>query len=63
MARTPHRIDQPRYAEWVRLSKSMKPIAAGLALFVEGLGNLDAQLVFEDAATDAHLDMASWTMQ
>jgi hypothetical protein len=57
MARTTRRIDQPRYAEWVRSSKALKPIAPGLALFVEGLGKLDAQLVFEDAATDAHLDM------
>lgn len=49
MSRLDSTIDQPRYAAWVRASKSIKNIEAALIPFVEGLGKIDATLVAEDA--------------
>src|SRR5450631_1710437 len=43
-------IDQPRYAKWVRASSGLKTIDAGLPVFVQGLGKIDAQLARQDAA-------------
>lgn len=41
-------IDQPRYARWVSVSHSVDTLEPGLAVFIQGLGKIDAQLVFED---------------
>src|SRR5687768_6664695 len=49
MARTTHRLDQPRYAEWVRISKGVRSIEPGLVVFIEGLGRVEARLRYEDA--------------
>ena len=53
MSRSTTTLDQPRYAAWVRASKSVKNIEAGLIPFIEGLGKIDASLVGEDAAFSA----------
>jgi hypothetical protein len=42
------RIDQPRFAEWVRLSHRLGPLEAFMITTVQGLGRLDAQLIAED---------------
>jgi hypothetical protein len=49
MARTTHKLDQPRYARWVRASKGVRSIEPALIPFVEGLGRIEARLRFEDA--------------
>ena len=50
MARKPLTIDQPRYAKWVEASNGLTKIAPGLPVFIQGLGKIDAQLAWEDAA-------------
>ena len=42
--------DQPRHARWVRASHGTDALEAGLDVFIQGLGKLDAQLVYEDNA-------------
>jgi hypothetical protein len=42
------RIDQPRFAEWVRLSHRLGPFEPFMITAVQGLGRLDAQLIAED---------------
>lgn len=43
-------IDQPRYAEWVRLSHRTARFEAFMVVAVQGLGKLDAKLMAQDAA-------------
>jgi hypothetical protein len=50
MARTASNVDQPRYAKWVSVSHSVDALDPGLAVFIQGLGKIDAKLVHEDAA-------------
>ena len=42
------KIDQPRYAEWVRLSHRLSPFEAFMIVAVQGLGKIDAQLTAQD---------------
>ena len=42
-------IDQPRYARWVNISHAMDTIEPGLTVFLQGLGKIDAKLVYEEA--------------
>ena len=49
MARRPSTLDQPRFAEWVRASKGVRPIEPALIPLIEGLGRVEARLRFEDA--------------
>lgn len=53
MARSTASLDQPRYARWVGISHGIDALEPGLDVFVQGLGKLDAQLVYEDAAFQA----------
>lgn len=46
-------IDQPRYARWVSVSHSVDALEPGLAVFIQGLGKIDAQLVFQDMSFKA----------
>ena len=46
-------IDQPRYARWVSVSHSIDALEPGLAVFIQGLGKIDAQLVFQDMSFKA----------
>lgn len=50
MARIAPDVDQPRYARWVSVSHGVDAIAPGLAVFIQGLGKIDAKLVHDDAA-------------
>lgn len=50
MARTAPDVDQPRYARWVSVSHGVDALAPGLAVFIQGLGKIDAKLVHDDAA-------------
>ena len=43
-------IDQPRYAEWVRLSHRTARFEAFMVNTVQGLGKFDAKLIAQDAA-------------
>lgn len=43
-------IDQPRYAEWVRLSHRTGRFEVFMVVVVQGLGKLDAVLTAQDAA-------------
>lgn len=43
-------IDQPRYAEWVRLSHRTARFETFMVVTVQGLGKLDAKLVAQDKA-------------
>ena len=44
-----HLIDQPRYAEWVRLSHRAARFEKFMTVAIQGLGKLDSVLVAEDA--------------
>ncbi len=50
MARTAPDVDQPRYARWVSVSHGVDALEPGLAIFIQGLGKIDAKLVHDDAA-------------
>lgn len=50
MAREPLDIDQPRYARWVSVSHGVDALEPGLAVFIQGLGKIDAKLVHDDVA-------------
>lgn len=50
MARTPPDVDQLRYAQWVSVSHGVDALDPGLAVFIQGLGKIDAKLVHDDAA-------------
>lgn len=50
MARTAPDVDQPRYAQWVSVSHGVDALDPGLAVFIQGLGKIDAKLVHDDAA-------------
>lgn len=41
-------IDQPRYAEWVRLSHRTAKFQTLMAVTIQGLGKFDAKLIAED---------------
>lgn len=41
-------LDQPRYAKWVNVSHSLDHILPDVATVIQGLGKLDAKLVYED---------------
>lgn len=43
-------IDQPRYAEWARLSHRAAGFETFIVIAIQGLGKLDAQLTARDAA-------------
>jgi hypothetical protein len=43
-------IDQPRYAEWVKLSHRLQKFEPFMVVTVQGLGYLDAKLAEEDRA-------------
>src|SRR5512146_2174473 len=40
----------PRYAGWVSVSHGVDAFAAVLAVFIQGLGKIDAKLVHDDEA-------------
>jgi len=48
--RMPNPIDQPRYARWVRASHSVARFEQFLPEFIQGLGKIDAELIFQDRA-------------
>ena len=50
MSRTAPDIDQPRYARWVSVSHGVDELEPGLAVFIQGLGKIDAKLVHDDSA-------------
>lgn len=50
MARTVPDVDQLRYAQWVSVSHGVDALDPGLAVFIQGLGKIDAKLVHDDAA-------------
>ena len=63
MARTLPDLDQPRYAEWARVSLGVKALVVGLNIFIQGLGKIDAKLVYDDAAYQALSSEARSTLE
>jgi len=48
MAQRKASIDQQRYARWVSISHCIDFLEPNLNVFIQGLGKIDAQLIYED---------------
>jgi hypothetical protein len=53
MRRTVPDIDHLRYRQWVSASHAVDAMEPALAIFIQGLGSIDAKLVHDDAAYNA----------
>lgn len=49
MTRKALNLDQRRYARWVSVSHGVGALVPGLAVFIQGLGKIDAKLLYDDA--------------